>query len=277
MEYYYLCYSLEKEYKLNFVTYCPHILVTKEVNIEDLIIYIEAQIESGVLNLESPSIYSIEPDAEENTIIQFKYREIKDKKEITEKVSKIEHKKNIRKDKIDFKKEEEFMKINFNKNIIKYLNIIPFNKNYFGEIIDNNYISYNGEKGILYKYKENIRIFIYSCQENSYKGIVYKHNIEYISFIDTIIKNNKEYDLIRTIKNQDFYIKNNKIVFMETKINSNLINKKEKAITYNYNFITFDIECYLEKNSKELNFVPYACQRYAKDDNKFYIVNDFKN
>jgi hypothetical protein len=77
------------------------------------------------------------------------------------------------------------MKINFNKNIIKYLNIIPFNKIYFGEIIDNNYIFY-GDKGILYRYKENIGIFIYSCQKNSYKGIVYKHNIEYISFIDIL-------------------------------------------------------------------------------------------
>jgi hypothetical protein len=54
--------TLVKEYKLKILTYCPHILLTKEVNIEDLIIYIEGQIESGVLNLESTSIYSIEPD-----------------------------------------------------------------------------------------------------------------------------------------------------------------------------------------------------------------------
>jgi hypothetical protein len=56
-------------------------LITKDINIENLIIYIEFQIESNVLNVKSPELDdNTDLDEDKNTIIQFKYREITNKK-----------------------------------------------------------------------------------------------------------------------------------------------------------------------------------------------------
>jgi hypothetical protein len=62
---------------------------------------------------------------------------------------------------------------------------------------------------------------------------------------------------------------------METKINSKLIKQKNRSIINDKNYITLDIECYLEKkyeiiesdyknNKNNYNdnyqFIPYSCQ-----------------
>jgi hypothetical protein len=51
------------------------------------------------------------------------------------------------------------MKIKIN-SIIKYLNIIPFYRNLFGEIVSNKYIIGNVQ-GIKYQYKKKIFFNIY--------------------------------------------------------------------------------------------------------------------
>jgi hypothetical protein len=294
-----------------FVTYGPHILVTNEIDIESLITYIEGRILTKVISLESDQILkrndsnniennncviSIKDEIikdenvedseflfmEDGFVIQFKYRKILISKEVHKSVSKIKYSDKLKVKKIDFKKSEELIKINNNKNLIKYLNVIPLNSK-FGKIINNNYKSNDGKKGVLYKYYSNINIFIYNQENDFYYGIVYKNGNEYFKFKDNIVNNN-EYDLIREIGNNKIFIKDNTIKFMETKIISKLIEQKKRAIINDNKIITADIECYLDENNKnkinkenDYKFIPYSCMWYTKKENKCYISMEFNS
>jgi len=276
-----------------------------------LITYIEGQILTKVISLESDQILkrndsnniennncviSIKDEIikdknvedseflymEDGLVIQFKYRKILISKDVHKSVSKIKYSDKLKVKKIDFKKSEELIKINNNKNLIKYLNVIPLNSK-FGKIINNNYKSNDGKKGILYKYYSNINIFIYNQENDFYYGIVYKNGNEYFKFKDNIVNNN-EYDLIREIGNNKIFIKDNIIKFMETKIISKLIEQKKRAIINDNKIITADIECYLDENNKNkinkennYKFIPYSCMWYTKKENKCYISMEFNS
>ena len=259
--------------KIDCVSYGPHILVTNKINIENLITYVEGQIDAGMLSLESPTFYNTDEDSD-NIIIQFKYREITQKKDIHKSVSNIDYTDKMKIDKIDFSKSEELNKINNNKNILKYINIIPLTSDFntFGKIINNNHILSDGTIGVLFKYNEKIEIFIYDNVNESYKGLVYKNSLEYMKFEDTIV-NNEEYNLIRKIGNNLIYIKNYNIKYMETIIKSKLIQQKHRNLVHDTNYLTFDIECYLDNNE----FIPYACGWYSKDEYKLYYITDYKS
>jgi hypothetical protein len=88
-----------------------------------------------MLSLESPTFYNKDEDSD-NIIILFKYREITQKKEIHKSVSNINYIDKVIVDKIDLNKSENFSVIN--KNVIKYINIIPLTSdlNTFGKVIE---------------------------------------------------------------------------------------------------------------------------------------------
>jgi hypothetical protein len=85
------------------------------------------------------------------------------------------------------------------------------------------------------------------------------------------IVNNEDYNLVRMFDNNLIYIKDNVIKFIDTKIKSKLIKQKKRAMQQDTKYITFDIECYLEKITNNYNnnnnddideeykFIPYCC------------------
>ena len=60
---------------------------------------------------------------------------------------------------------------------------------------------------------------------------------------------------------------------METIIKSKLIQQKHRNLVHDTNYLTFDIECYLDNNE----FIPYACGWYSKDEYKLYYITDYKS
>jgi len=90
------------EGKWEFTTFGPHLLVTKDINIERLIIYIEGQIESSVFNLESPTVFDVEKEnISDNAIILFRYRDITNRSEVRKRVKEIDYNEKNREDKIN--------------------------------------------------------------------------------------------------------------------------------------------------------------------------------
>jgi len=260
--------------KPSIITYGPHILVSKLINLDKLITYIEGQIDSKDISLESEDL----DDEEEKRIIVFKYREISINKNIHKSVSNLDYTKKCEVDKgsnTSYKNVDILSKINNNKNIIRFLNVIPLSSNFskFGVLINDKYTLSKEKIGSLYKYNDNIKIFIYDININSYKGIVFKNENEYITFTDTIIAKN-EFNLIRQIGNSSIFIKDNLVQFIETKINSRQIELKKRALKRDTNYVIFDIECYLDKDN---NFIPYACKWYTPKRSITYDVRDYKN
>jgi hypothetical protein len=72
--------------------------------------------------------------------------------------------------------------------------------------------------------------------------------------INNIFKSNN-IDFVRIIKDNFIFIKDNKIIFIDTILKSKLIEKKEINTKRNINFGAFDIECYENLDNK---FIPYA-------------------
>jgi len=126
--------------KPSIITYGPHILVSKLINLDKLITYIEGQIDSKDISLESEDL----DDEEEKRIIVFKYREISINKNIHKSVSNLDYTKKCEVDKgsnTSYKNVDILSKINNNKNIIRFLNVIPLSSNFskFGVLINDKY------------------------------------------------------------------------------------------------------------------------------------------
>jgi hypothetical protein len=270
-----------EENKIRQITLGPHILVTNKSNINYLIAYIEGKIDGAPLSLDSGVLNEVESN---NLTIYFKYREISVSQVVHKSASNINYLNKLNSGKIDFKKSHELIKISNNKNLIKYLNVIPLTSDIINlETIDNDYSIYN-IKGILHKYTDNIEIFIYNKTNNSYEGIVYKNKVEYLRFKDTTIENNNQYNLIRQIENNFIYVKDNEIQFMETMRKSKVITQKKRDLIKDKNYLTFDIECYIEKdldktvnknNENIFKFTPYSSEWYCNNKNKNYIVTNY--
>jgi hypothetical protein len=84
------------------------------------------------------------------------------------------------------------------------------------------------------------------------KNEVYKiiaHDINDYDYIEG-------YDLIRVIKDNIIYIKNEQFQLIEKKIKGRLIRKDRRDLNYNKKIGTFDIECYKEYGI----FAPYSCK-----------------
>ena len=201
-----------------------------------------------------------------------------------------------------FQEEEEKSEVNYIKNLVKVLPPSANSKD-FGYLMDRNYKytpkseenitkllekkgieKFNGNtiSGILYKYSPDIKILIYNKkithnrkhgkynkQIESYKGIVFKKNKEFFRFEDIIIDLNSN-TFSRKIKNQILFYKENKIDYIDKYLYSKPLSQEKRDDKENKNFITFDLEAYLENG----NYVPFACAFYGfnikKKKNEFY-------
>jgi hypothetical protein len=255
-----------------FSTFGPHLLVTKDIKINNLIIYIEGQIESSVFNLESPKFFDgVEDRLLDDVIVLFRYRDITNKKEVYDEVKETDYTKKTKGEKVDLNRiKESFL----NKSILKKL---PQSTNY-GYLLNKNY-TMDGLFGELYLYSDELKIFKY----NNNKFIVLKNNVEHLRFEDEIGDNGL---LIRTVGNNKIYIKDGsqEPLYMETTLQSRKIGKGKRSLKYDDKFITFDIECYLgdkktnTENSKEIfKFIPYACAWYGGKESRNYVINDYNN
>jgi hypothetical protein len=274
--------------KLDSITFGEHLLVTNKIDVESLIIYLEGQIDSTHLSIESGRVVE---RAGSDLKIQFKYREISISREVYDSASKIKHSEKLETKEDTSSKDLEFLsKIHNNKNILKFLNIIPLTSDFteFGEITNPNHISRDGKFGVLYTYNSNIEIFIYDHKDNKYSGIIYKKGYEYSKFKDTIVLNNSSYNLIRMFGNNSIFVNNGSIVHMDTEIKSKQIKQGKRSITHNTKHLTFDIECYLDENKEykenktnnqdeQWDFIPYSCGWYSKDEHKIYISTEYNS
>jgi hypothetical protein len=244
-----------KDGNLDSITFGEHLLVTNKIDIEGLMIYLEGKIDSTHLSMESGRIVE---KAGEDFKIQFKYREISISREVFDSASQIKHSEKLETNETKETKEttsqdlKYLAKVHYNKNILKFLNIIPLTNNFtdFGEIINVNHSTRDGKFGVLYQYNSNIEIFIYDHKGNKYSGIIYKKGYEYSKFTDVVLLNNPDYDLIRTFGNNSIFIKDGSIVHMDTVIKSKQIKTQNRQLIHNTKHLTFDIECYLEENKE---------------------------
>lgn len=80
----------------------------------------------------------------------------------------------------------------------------------------------------MYKFNHEINIFIYDLTKNSYKGIIFKNNNEYLTFEDIIIRDTQsEYDLIRKLGKNQVFIKNEIVHHIKTTIKNMAVKKTQ--------------------------------------------------
>src|SRR5260221_8888125 len=245
--------------RIKIITFGKHLLITKVINFEALSTYIEGQIEIAHLSLESGDLL-------ENCefIVYFTYREISVLKDIYKNISNQFN--------IDQIKESSPINKIFDFNSkSKYLNKIPLftlQNDKFGPYGNKkSNVKINSILGDKYVLNPKISIFIYDYNIKTYKGIVLKNNHEYFKFTDYIINKN---DFVRSIDNTDIFISFEKIKYISTKNPSKLINLEKRDLLRDDKYLTFDIECFLDKDNK---FRPYSCAWYHPNKYKEYIVN----
>src|SRR5260221_532251 len=245
--------------RIKIITFGKHLLITKVINFEALSTYIEGQIEIAHLSLESGDLL-------ENCefIVYFTYREISVLKDIYKNISNQFN--------IDQIKESSPINKIFDFNSkAKYLNkipLFPLQNDKFGPYGNKkSNVKINSILGDKYVLNPKISIFIYDYNIKIYKGIVFKNNHEYFKFTDYIINKN---DFVRSIDNTDIFISFEKIKYISTKTPSKLINLEKRDLLRDDKYLTFDIECFLDKDNK---FRPYSCAWYHPNKYKEYIVN----
>ncbi len=244
---------------IKIITFGKHLLITKVINFEALSTYIEGQIEIAHLSLESGDILE-----NYEFIVYFTYREISVLKDIYKNIT---NQFNI--DQI--KESSQINKVFDFSAKAKYLNKIPLfplqNDKFgpYGNKISN--VKINTILGDKYVLNPKISIFIYEYKLKTYKGIVLKNNHEYFKFTDNIFNKN---DFVRSILNTDIFIQNEKIIYFSNKNPSKLINLEERDLVRVDKYLTFDIECFLDKDNK---FRPYSCAWYHPNKYKEYYVN----
>lgn len=174
---------------------------------------------------------------------------------------------------------KELLKLNNTKiralfNSLPYSNIIKELSNPpYGLCIENKYTDSYGTIGSLYQYK-NSKILIHNTSIKKcegIEGIVYKNDQEYFRFTDKTIGDNT---FLRTIGNTTIKYENNKIIYIDSKINSKLVEPLKMDLVRDTNFGTFDIETALDKNN---NFIPISCGWIIKIKYKDYIITNYES
>jgi hypothetical protein len=142
----------------------------------------------------------------------------------------------------------------------------------FGTLINDNFTDKSGIIGSLYQNKPNVKILIHNTNIKKgfgYEGIIYKNDLEYCKFTDKTIGDDT---FLRTISNTTIKYIKNKIVYIDNKINSKIIEPLKIDLSRDTNYGSFDIETALNNNKK---FSPVSCGWYTKNKSKLYFVWDF--
>nr|BAM29335.1 dpoB [Lentinula edodes] len=167
---------------------------------------------------------------------------------------------------------KELLKLN-NTRIKALFNSLP-NSNLikdFGFQIDSHYTDSSGIIGSLYQYK-NSKILIHNTnikEWEGFEGIVFKNDLEYFRFTDKTIGLNA---FLRTIGNTTIKFVNNTIIYIDSKINSKLVEPLKMELARDTNYGTFDIETALDINNK---FIPVSCGWKNKKNYKDYIITNY--
>jgi hypothetical protein len=149
------------------------------------------------------------------------------------------------------------------------------NLNDYGILITK-YYEYNNEKYSLYQYTSNIQILVKDIINNDIinrKCIVLKNKNKILTYFDII--DSKLNTFLRDIGNNKLTFKlNGELLNKESVINNKFIKKDKKELIHDTKILTFDIECYLNKNNK---FIPYASGFTDGIKSKLYYLTDNKD
>lgn len=252
------------------ITYGPHILISKDLNLEQLIIYVEGQIDQKITSLESGWVVDDEEDPDDIVVI-FKWRKISimNNKEIYNLSNQLKIvNENIK------KVNSTGFKLN-NSKLNRFIRVIPLSCRLtdFGKLIKDSFKNEEGKMGKLFQYSHEITINILEEGESGYIGVVYKKGQEYFKFKDKeIIKVKNTFQ--RIIGNNILHIENGEIIKLETIINSKLIQPAKRDIIKNNNIGTFDFECYLDDKNE---FKVFVCWWSTAKESKSYYLLDYPN
>src|SRR5580658_8008359 len=153
--------------------------------------------------------------------------------------------------------------LNFKGTLQSYKNLVlPISMNPldYGRLLNKN----NLENGILYILQNEKGQTITINKFDKYNEIqFFKEGISLIRFKDEFI-NLSENEFVRIIDNNYFYFKNGEQILFNKEIKTNFISKTNKSKTLTNNFITLDIETYIDNNA----LFPYLISFY--DGKKSY-------
>jgi DNA polymerase type B, organellar and viral len=128
------------------------------------------------------------------------------------------------------------------------------------------------ENGQLFILQNNKGETVMFSKFNNYNEIEYlKNGISLIRFKDEIISENK---FVRIIDNKKYYFENNQQILFTKEMKTKFISKTVKTKNLNNNFITLDIETYVNNGNI---LVPFCISIYdGKNVTSFYLT-DYKN
>jgi hypothetical protein len=257
-----------------YITYGKHFLINSESNIDAVITRIEGNIlvNSASLNSGEIGVAENNNDLESGMmLIVFSIRSVS----FNLKVNKIANKLLLAKTEEKRTKsinKKELLKLN-NTKIKALFNSLP-NSNIikdFGILIDSHHNDISGINGSLYQYK-NSKILIHNTnikKWEGFEGIVYKKDHEYFRFMDKTI-GHKEF--LRTIGNTTIKYVNNNIIYIDSKINSKLVEPLKMDLVRDTKYGTFDIETAFDINN---NFIPISCGWKTNKIYKDYIITNY--
>ena len=160
-------------------------------------------------------------------------------------------------------KEEDLEQIPL--HIIKGIKIpLSMNPNYYGKILF--------EHDNLFILQNKLGWVSHITKFDHYNEIkIFKNEVLLLSFKDILIDNS---NFIRTINNKKYHIRNNNIVLQTMDFKTRFISKIKKSTLLMNNFITLDIETFIDKNS---NLVPYLISFYDGISHFSFYLSDYNN
>ena len=261
-----------------YITYGKHFLINSESNINAVITRIEGNILVNSVSLNSGEIGLAENNNDLDSglrLIVFSIRPVS----FDLKVKKIANKLLLSKTETEKKRiksinKKELLKLNNTKtkalfNSLPNSNIIKD----FGILIKSNHTDISGVIGSLYQYKSS-KILIHNTNIKKWEGIegiVYKNDHEYFRFYDKTIGDNA---FLRTIGNTTIKYINNNIIYIDSKINSKLVEPLKMDLVRDTKYGTFDIETALDINN---NFIPISCGWKNNKFYKDYIITNYES
>jgi hypothetical protein len=148
----------------------------------------------------------------------------------------------------------------------------------FGELISTS-INDKGQEVYEFEY-DKFNIFRTKVSESKYFNEVYLNGNRFTSFEDVIFMDGKELGepyFVRIINDRYklyYSLKNKTILKQEVTLKPNFMKKINLSFNESNNFITFDIEAYLNTNNE---FVPYACGWYDGSNARMYYLTDYES
>ena len=263
-----------------YITYGKHFLINSESNLDAVITRIEGNILVNSVSLNSGEIEVAANEEDLNSglmLIVFLIRPVSFDLKVKNLANKLLSKNEKKISKIINKK--ELLKLK-NTKIKALFNILPNSNliNEFATLINNHYTNDSGIIGCLYQYK-NIQIFLINPEAKNQnikadkltEGIVYKNNYEYFKFTDNTIGDKI---FLRTIGNTTIKYDNNNIIYIDSKINSKIVEELKIDVIRNTNYGSFDIETAFDENNK---FIPVSCGWKNKKKYKDYFIGNYES